>query len=235
MRQLAGINSSHVIVKFSGADNSAAVQRWSDLLICEQLALDTLSESTNLATARSRIIEGAGRTFLESERFDRIGQFGRKSLTTLASLHAALPGSPPASWPEIAGKMALRKCLTATDEQRIGILCWDGKLIANTDMHLGNLSFHIRNTDTSQTPLELPPAYDMLPMRYAPLSGGEVPANANFSPPLPLPKEQELWLVACRAALRFWQRTAADQRISLQFCEICRANELCLAMLAERV
>jgi hypothetical protein len=29
------------IVKFSGADGSAAVQRWSDLLVCEHLALLT--------------------------------------------------------------------------------------------------------------------------------------------------------------------------------------------------
>ena len=133
--------------------------------------------------ARSPVIQGAGRTLLESERFDRIGQFGRKLLITLASLHTALLGSTSASWPEIAGKMRHWKWLTATDEQRINILCWYGKLIANTDMHLGNPSFHIRNTDTSQPPLELAPAYDMLPMHYAPLSSGEVPADANLSPP----------------------------------------------------
>jgi len=65
--------------------------------------------------------------------------------------------------------------------------------------------------------------------------GAEVPADANFSPPLPLPKERELWLVACRTAWRFWQLATADQRISPQFREICQANESCLAILAERV
>jgi len=42
------------------------------------------------------------------------------------------------------------------------------RLIANTDMHLGNLTFHVEGT------FRLAPAYDMLPMAYAPLPGGEV-------------------------------------------------------------
>lgn len=109
MREMAGAITPHVIVKFSGADDSAAVQRWADLLICEQLALDTLAECTGLATARSRIIQCAGRTFLESERFDRIGRFGRKSLITLASLNAALLGMAQSNWPDVTAKMALRK------------------------------------------------------------------------------------------------------------------------------
>ena len=233
VRELAGASTPHVIVKFSGADNSAAVQRWSDLLVCEQLALDTLAESTGLAAARCRIIQGAGRTFLESERFDRIGQSGRKSLITLASLHAALLGTPQTSWPDIAAKMTTRKWLTAADEQRIGVLWWYGKLIANTDMHLGNLSFHISEKGTGPTALELAPAYDMLPMRYAPLSGGEVPADANFSPPLPLPRDREPWLTACKAALHFWLRASENPGISQPFRELCLANHLHLATLAE--
>jgi len=72
-------------------------------------------------------------------------------------------------------------------------------------------------------------------MRHAPLSGGEVPADADFFPPLPLPKDRESWLVTCRAALRFWQRAAADQRIGKRFRETCQANKLSLAILAERV
>lgn len=234
MRELAGAHTPHVIVKFSGADNSAAVQRWSDLLVCEQLALDTLAESTGIATARTRIIQGGGRTFLESERFDRIGQFGRKSLVTLASLHTALLGTAQTSWPDIAAKMAARKWLTAADEKRISVLWWYGKLITNGDMHLGNLSFHVSEKAAGPTPLELAPAYDMPPMRYAPLSGGEVPADADFSPPLPLPREREAWLAACRGALLFWQLASSDQRISRPFREICLANEIRLATLAGR-
>ena len=36
----AGSATPHVLVKFSGADGSPAVQRWSDLLVCEHLALE---------------------------------------------------------------------------------------------------------------------------------------------------------------------------------------------------
>ena len=234
-RELAGALTPHVIVKFSGADNSAAVQRWSDLLVCEQLALDALAEFTGLATARSRIIRGAGRAFLESERFDRIGQFGRRSLITLASLHAALLGTTPTTWPDIAAKMAAKRWLTAAEVERVGTLWWYGKLIANSDMHLGNLSFHIRDATAGEPSLELTPAYDMLPMRYAPLSGGEVPTNNDFSPPLPLPRERERWLIAHKAALNFWQRAGDDQRISVPFRDICQANHITLAPLAIRV
>ncbi len=35
LRELAGADTPHVLVKFSGADGSPAVQRWADLLVCE--------------------------------------------------------------------------------------------------------------------------------------------------------------------------------------------------------
>ncbi|MGB8240423.1 MAG: hypothetical protein WCE66_05255, partial [Azonexus sp.] len=44
-----------VIVKFSGADDSPAVRRWSDLLVCEHLALETLSSVLGIDSARSTI------------------------------------------------------------------------------------------------------------------------------------------------------------------------------------
>lgn len=40
-REAQGAQTPHVIVKFSGSDDSPAVRRWSDLLVCEQLALQT--------------------------------------------------------------------------------------------------------------------------------------------------------------------------------------------------
>lgn len=102
-------------------------------------------------------------------------------------------------------------------------------------MHLGNISFHLHEAAGSQCPLELAPAYDMLPMRYAPLSGGEVPVIADFSPSLPLPGEREQWRTACHAAVRFWQRAGDDPHISLRFRETCRENGATLTLLAKRV
>lgn len=54
MRMLEGSPVS-MIVKFFGADASAAVRRWSDLLVCEHLALETLSAELGIRAAQSAI------------------------------------------------------------------------------------------------------------------------------------------------------------------------------------
>ena len=59
-----------VLVKFSPAGDSPADQRTRDLLVCEHLALQTLS-AAGLPAARTQVFVGAGRVFLEFERFDR--------------------------------------------------------------------------------------------------------------------------------------------------------------------
>jgi hypothetical protein len=85
LRELAGSKTPHVLVKFSGADASLAVRRWADLLVCEHLALDCAAALPGVASARSRIVVQDGRTFLEVERFDRHGEFGRSRLACLGS------------------------------------------------------------------------------------------------------------------------------------------------------
>ena len=70
----------------------------------------------------------------------------------------------------------VRMRLAAADlVDQVRILWWYGKLIGNTDMHLGNVSFRFRPDPRGRVQLNLAPAYDMLPMLYAPLSGGEIP------------------------------------------------------------
>ncbi|MDG3064683.1 hypothetical protein ACFQ4M_14100 [Thauera mechernichensis] len=66
-------------------------------------------------------------------------------------------------------------------------------------------------------------AYDMVPMDYAPLPGGELPAKA-WQPPLPLPGERAIWLEACRQALVFWNAAASDRRISEPLRKVFRDN-----------
>ncbi len=222
-RTLPGAATSHVIVKFSGADNSGAVRRWSDLLVCEHLALSVLGASTGLSSASSRILMGKGRTFLEAERFDRQGDCGRRAVIALASLDTALIGSGSAPWPDLAKRLADMSLLSGDLVDEILILWWYGKLIANTDMHLGNLSFQFEPVQGYRPILKLAPAYDMLPMLYAPLSGGEVPIR-KFEPALPLPREQAAWKVAFCAALKFWQIASDDVRISESFRQTCREN-----------
>lgn len=228
LRERAGSATPHVLVKFSGAERSAAVRRWSDLLICEHLALETVAGLPGGVGARSRIIENAGRTFLEVERFDRHGAFGRSRLASLATLDAALLGAGTSEWTALANRFQAMGLLDAAAVERIRHLWWFGRLIANTDMHTGNISF------VPHDGLVLAPAYDMLPMLYAPLPGGELPTR-NFEPPLPLPPQRAVWQGACAAALAFWERAAGDERISTSFRRTCGVNAKRLRQVAELV
>lgn len=214
MRELDGEPVS-VIVKFSGADDSAAVRRWADLLVCEHLALETLSTELGVAAARSTIHRYAGRTFLEVVRFDRCGTHGRLPVCALSSLNGALLGKAGASWPALAAALHQNGWLPAEAIGQVALIWWFGRLIANTDMHEGNLSFH--------PGLSLAPVYDMLPMRYAPQRGGEVPPQP-YEPALPLPADALEWHRAAMAAITYWTRCAADARISSSFQAICAAN-----------
>jgi hypothetical protein len=224
LRERTGSRTPHVIVKFSGADDSAAVRRWSDLLVCEHLALETVARDLGLRSSRSDIVQHAGRTFLEVERFDRHGSQGRSALVSLETIDATFLGSSSTQWPELAKRLEVERLLDASDVARIEILWWFGKLIRNTDMHLGNLSFEPVGT------LRIAPVYDMLPMAYAPLSGGEVPPRP-FDVALPMPEQRERWLAACTAALEFWRRAASDVRIGGPFRAVCADNAAALARL----
>lgn len=225
-RERAGSATPQVLVKFSGADGSPAVQRWSDLLVCEHLALETLA-AHGLPAAASRIVQHAGRTFLEVERFDRHGDFGRSRLVCLATVDATWLGDGSSDWPRLAARLAELGLLAPAEVARIERLWWFGRLIANTDMHPGNLSFRPRGG------LALAPAYDMLPMLFAPLAGGELPVR-EFAPPLPLPLQRAAWGDACRAAMAFWAMAARDPRIGDGFRAVCMAEGEQLAQVAER-
>ncbi len=231
LRELAGSDTPHVLVKFSGADGARAVQRWSDLLVCEHLALECTAALPGVASARSRIVASNGRTFLEVERFDRHGESGRSPLVSLGTLDAALIGDGSSDWPRLASRLHAAGLLGADDVQRIEHLWWFGRLIANTDMHTGNLSFRPHGPPAA---LSLAPIYDMLPMLYAPLAGGEVPAR-NFEPPLPLPPQRATWTAACTAAIAFWLRAATDTRISEAFRRVCSASGQRLEQVTQRI
>ncbi|PXW99565.1 HipA-like protein [Sphaerotilus hippei] len=208
-RTLAGADTPEVIVKFSGADDSPAVRRWADLLHGEHLALQTLAEVSDLPVARSRLLRHGGRTFLESERFDRHGPRGRRPVVSLAALDAEVLGQGHSHWPRLARALVALGWLSPDDAIRITRLHWFGRFIANTDMHTGNLSFMPEGGR-----LRLAPVYDMLPMRYAPLAGGEVPPLEAGEPPPPLPQEREDAERAARWATAFWLRVTEAHGLS---------------------
>lgn len=208
-----------VIVKFSGADDSPAVRRWSDLLICEHLSSDAMSKALQIEVASSVIHQFGGRTFLEVERFDRHGEFGRSPICTLSSINAAMIGAAGRPWPKLAGELHQSGWLEESDVTKIALIWWFGRLIGNSDMHYGNLAF--------RPGLKLAPIYDMLPMAYAPLRGGELP-NHQFTPELPMPSESLVWKSAAAAAIEFWQTCSGDHRISEGFRKVCARNHVTL-------
>jgi hypothetical protein len=212
----------HVLVKFSGSDDSPSTQRWADLLVCEALASQCLADMPGIAPATSRIHQAAGRTFLEVARFDRHGAHGRSPLCSWAAINHAWFGLAGHSWAQGAMQMHARGLISPNTVDAIAQLWFFGQLIANSDMHDGNLSF-----TPSAGGFQLAPVYDMLPMQYAPQRGVELPER-SFPVHLPLPSERPHWRAAAHAALRFWQLASQDSRISAGFRVICANNALAL-------
>ena len=157
----------HVLVKFTAAEVSPVSTRWRDLLVAEHLALETL-QGAGIAAARSRLLDVGTQRFLDLERFDRVGPYGRRALISLASLDGEFVGDATAPWPAITAQLAKLGVITPEAHAMAALLFAFGTLIGNTDMHAGNLSFI---SDSGQ-PYALSPAYDMLPMAFSPTSGG---------------------------------------------------------------
>lgn len=201
----------HVLVKFTLPDANPVTERWRDLLLAEHHALETLTAGGFLA-ARSRVIDHAGQRFLEVERFDRVGAAGRQAVFSLASVEAEFVGNARAPWPVITGQLASGGHITREAADGAALLYAFGALIGNSDMHNGNLSF----TTEDGRPYALAPAYDMLPMGFAPLSGGGLrghlsPVNLHAS------VKSEVWSRALGLAADFLGRLRAEGRFSEGF------------------
>jgi hypothetical protein len=206
----------HVLVKFSPPRTQADGVRWADLLRCEDLALRVIA-GHGLAAARSRLVAGEERVFLEVERFDRLGRLGRVPLFSLRAIDGAYVGCG-GDWLHCATTLPRAEVISSEDAQRMRWLKVFGELNANRDMHAGNLSLH-RQSVRCYT---LAPVYDMLPMLYRPVSGELL--SRSFIPPLPTLETAGVWPEALQAALRFWALAGDDAGISVAFRAICREN-----------
>lgn len=157
----------HVLVKFTEGEMNPVSQRWGDLLLAEHLALSTLNQA-GIPAARTKVLDGQGQRFLEVERFDRVGALGRRGLLSLTALDAQFLGLGQGGWPALTHQLA-RLGLISPEAADQAALYWAfGKLIGNSDMHNGNLSFFA----TADQVQGLTPAYDMLPMAFAPRPSG---------------------------------------------------------------
>jgi hypothetical protein len=153
-----------------------------------------------------------GRRYLEVTRFDRIGAQGRRGVLSLQAIQAGLLDAPASDWPETARVMREAGLLTAPEAERLMQRWCFGRLIANTDMHLGNAAVWWGDGE----PLHLAPVYDMLPMLFAPGPQGEIVPRSFVAPPAP-PALQEVHARVRPWACEFWQRIAADERVSADF------------------
>lgn len=220
----AGNGARHVLVKFSPAGDAPTDQRTRDLLVCEHLALQTLADA-GIAAAASRISVGAGRVFLEVERFDRtpidaanpLG-LGRIGMVSLMVYDAEYVGAMD-NWAATANRMQERALLRPADARTLRLLEAFGVLIANTDRHYGNISLLLDGDDWA-----LAPAYDMLPMLYAPVGGELVPRNFAERPLQPTAATLPEWPLALALARSFWAAASADARISAGFRQIAAEN-----------
>lgn len=220
VREPAGENQP-VMVKFSPPLSNEIAERVGDLLVCEHIAHQVLDQHGQ-RSVQSRLLrlsseEGEERIFLEVKRVDRVGVQHRRGLVSLLTMDNEFVGQLQ-GWRTTANALMAQNLISKRSERDIRWLACFGELIANTDMHLGNLSLHM----SGLSPGPLAPVYDMLPMLYAPRHNQLV--DRDFQPPLPRPADGDVWKAAQAAALDFWEIVGLDERITGPFRAIAREN-----------
>lgn len=205
-----GNRSAHVIVKFSPQGNSDIARRWRDILITEFHATEALHHR-DFPAAETRLLEIDGRLFLESQRFDRTGEFGRMPMLSLQVIDAEFTGIG-SDWSRVAAALYQKELVSWEHVYDVACLWWFGRFINNSDMHLGNISFSMEGGV-----FRLLPVYDMCSMGFSPKSGEVLPYN--FVPPeyTGTSLDPDSIKVVKRMARDFWERVANDTRISDEF------------------
>ena len=201
------------IVKFASRSTDEG-RRWSDLLICEHLADEILSE-VGFSVAQTEIVQTDDWTFLQSGRFDRIGLWGRLPLYSLMTIASEFAGYCE-TWVDAAELLHNEQLITQKNVDSLRWLSGFGTLIGNTDMHLGNMSLI-----PGETGFGLAPVYDMTPMYYRPKAGGVLPQEALQAGPLSIKANNDS---IAPVATKFWEETQGDTRITDQFRSICQQN-----------
>ena len=203
---------AHVIVKFSPKGNGELATRWRDILVTEYIASEVLHEF-NIPAAELEIFEVHDRLFLESLRFDRTGEYGRLPLISMHAIDNEFSGVG-SGWLSVAKELQKRELISWQHLFDIAVYWGFGRLINNTDMHLGNISFSIDGSGFS-----LAPIYDMCSMGFSPKSTGEIPPLA-FSPPDidgPLSFIEETIDTIEEMSRMFWGKLGEGELLSNEF------------------
>lgn len=204
--------NAHVIVKFSPKGSGELATRWRDIIVTEYIAAEVLHQY-DIPAAELQLFEISDRLFLESLRFDRSGEYGRLPLISMHAVDSEFSGVG-SGWLNVAKELNDRDLISWQHLVDIAVYWGFGKLINNTDMHLGNIGFSIDGSGFS-----LAPIYDMCSMGFSPKSTGEIPPFA-FSPPDidgPLGIVEEATAMIKEMAQEFWGRLGKSERISDEF------------------
>lgn len=203
---------AHVIIKFSPKGDGELAIRWRDILVTEHIASEMLHEY-NIPAAELEIFEVSDRLFLESLRFDRAGEYGRLPLISMQAIDNEFSGIG-SGWLSVAKELHNRGLITWQHLYDIAVYWGFGRLINNTDMHLGNISFSIDGSGFS-----LAPIYDMCSMGFSPKSTGEIPPFA-FSPPDiddSLSFIDKTPAIIKKMAGSFWKKLGESELVSEEF------------------
>jgi hypothetical protein len=192
-------NGQHRIVKFA-TDATDNARRWQDLLALEHAALQTL-QGAGIDAAESQLIDTVGLRCLVINRFDRVGVRGRRAVATLAGVSPRIDGT----WTDTAEAMLRNGKLSDESLRHIALLDAFGALIANTDRHQHNVSLF-----SSAAGYTVAPAFDQLPMAYAPPASGNL-RNTAIGKVNPASNTLVVWDEATRLALEFWSRAGERQ------------------------
>ncbi|MGB6356034.1 MAG: type II toxin-antitoxin system HipA family toxin YjjJ [Steroidobacteraceae bacterium] len=205
----------HTLVKFSPPVETEVGRRWSDLLVAEHLALETLA-TAGISSAKSRVFQFENRTYLEVDRFDRVGVAGRVGVTSLLAIDTGFYGALD-NWIAAAQRLHQERRIDIQTLDEIRLISSFADLIANTDKHFGNLAFY----DDYDGRFRLTPAYDMLPMLFAPAHDQLV--TRIYTPTDPTSDTLNVWGRARSLAEEYWRSLESEPRISAEFRTICAA------------
>lgn len=158
------------------------------------------------------------------ERFDRNISEGRRGIISLRALALGF-GCLGSSWSETAESLMRQKEMDQATYQSIVWFETFGRLIGNTDMHPGNVSFFCEGEKI----ISLAPTYDMLPMMYAPQQNQLV--ARTFDPAPSKVFERYVWNDAVAAARYFWSEVQRHSQISDEFKTLTVDNESKLSLL----
>jgi len=222
------VDGRQMMVKYVGQGGPVA-ERWRDLLAMEAIALTVLKDAGQPASS-VQLIDTPSHRFLEVERFDRVGERGRLAVMTLAAVHPRATDT----WAQAARQMDDARLLSGQDAESLQLFEAFARLIANTDRHHYNIALFPELSGKGEAMtfttrrFTLAPAFDQLPMLYAPTSDGQLPER-EFTRPAPSADTWEAWDEATQLATLFWERASQDPRITEAMRAIAQDNRQIIA------